>query len=109
MLKPVGFDLHRVTFPSRARRRSRTSTPASAGTGPHLVFAGHTDVVPPGEQAKWTHPPFAGEIVGGTLYGRGAVDMKGARRLCDWRPRSITLLARGGKPKGSIFLPDHRR
>ena len=35
------------------------------------------DVVPPGNVAAWTHPPFAGEIVDGTLYGRGAVDMKG--------------------------------
>jgi succinyl-diaminopimelate desuccinylase len=43
-----------------------------------LVFAGHTDVVPPGDEAAWSKPPFAAEVVGGTLYGRGAVDMKGA-------------------------------
>ncbi len=52
---------------------------ARIGTaGPHLVFAGHTDVVPPGDETSWSHPPFAGEIVDGTLFGRGAVDMKGA-------------------------------
>ncbi len=39
-------------------------------------FNGHTDVVPEGDAADWTHPPFAGEIVDGTLYGRGACDMK---------------------------------
>jgi len=46
-----------------------------AGPGPHLCFAGHTDVVPPGE--PWAHDPFAGEVQDGVLYGRGAVDMKG--------------------------------
>ena len=75
--------------------------PASAGAAPHLVFAGHTDVVPPGEQAKWTHPPFAGEIADGTLYGRGAVDMKGAV-ACALAAALDHLAARGGKPKGSI-------
>src|SRR4029079_13764810 len=51
---------------------------ATTGSGvPHLVFAGHTDVVPPGDETRWSHPPFAGEIVGDMLYGRGAVDMKG--------------------------------
>lgn len=46
------------------------------GPGPHLCFAGHTDVVPPGE--GWAHDPFAAEEVEGIIYGRGAVDMKGS-------------------------------
>jgi succinyl-diaminopimelate desuccinylase len=51
---------------------------ATIGSGaPHLVFGGHTDVVPPGDEAGWRHPPFSGAIEAGTLYGRGAVDMKG--------------------------------
>lgn len=45
-------------------------------SGPHFAFAGHTDVVPPG--AGWTSDPFAPRVRGGSLYGRGAVDMKGA-------------------------------
>ncbi|WP_336293727.1 succinyl-diaminopimelate desuccinylase [Bartonella sp. CB169] len=45
--------------------------------GPHLMFAGHTDVVPPGKLEDWTYPPFAGVINEGKLYGRGSVDMKG--------------------------------
>ena len=45
--------------------------------GPHFAFAGHTDVVPPGDAAAWTHDPFSGEIVDGRLHGRGAADMKG--------------------------------
>lgn len=43
--------------------------------GRHLCFAGHTDVVPAGE--GWVHPPFAGHVQDGLIYGRGAVDMKG--------------------------------
>ena len=45
--------------------------------GPHFAFAGHTDVVPPGDAAAWTHDPFSGEIADGRLHGRGAADMKG--------------------------------
>jgi len=45
-------------------------------SGPHLCFAGHTDVVPVGDVGAWTHDPFAAEISDGRLYGRGAADMK---------------------------------
>jgi len=45
--------------------------------GPLLVFAGHTDVVPTGDPARWSHDPFGAEVVDGVLYGRGAADMKG--------------------------------
>ena len=41
------------------------------------MFAGHTDVVPTGDETLWTHPPFSGEIDKGVLYGRGTTDMKG--------------------------------
>lgn len=44
---------------------------------PHLIFAGHTDVVPPGALENWTYPPFEAVVNQGKLYGRGAVDMKG--------------------------------
>ena len=50
---------------------------ATIGEGrPHLLFAGHTDVVPPGDEAAWSYPPFDAVIADGRLYGRGAVDMK---------------------------------
>lgn len=45
---------------------------------PVVAFAGHTDVVPAGDEMQWAYPPFAAEIVGDLLYGRGAADMKGA-------------------------------
>lgn len=77
MLEPLGFAVERVVAreegtPDIANLYARTGT-----AGPHLMFAGHTDVVPVGDEAAWTHPPFGGEIEGGVLYGRGAVDMKG--------------------------------
>jgi succinyl-diaminopimelate desuccinylase len=52
---------------------------ATIGRGkPHLVFCGHTDVVPAGDVNRWTYPPFGAVTAGGMLYGRGAVDMKSA-------------------------------
>lgn len=78
VLGKAGAHCHRLTF-------SDTDTPkienlyARIGDGePHLCFAGHTDVVPPGDESLWHHPPFAAEIADGILYGRGASDMKGA-------------------------------
>src|SRR5262245_51941234 len=99
-LKGAGFAAHRVTFDEEG------TTPidnlyARIGSGaPHLVFAGHTDVVPPGDDAKWTHPPFGAEVVDGALYGRGAVDMKGAL-ACAAAASLQYLAAHGGQPKGS--------
>ena len=77
VLEPAGFQCHRLVF-------STPGTPdvdnlfARIGSGaPHLCFAGHTDVVPTGDAALWTHPPFDAAIADGFMYGRGAVDMKG--------------------------------
>ncbi|MCJ8143478.1 succinyl-diaminopimelate desuccinylase [Ancylobacter sp. A5.8] len=76
-LSNAGFSVHRV-------RLTAPGTPdienlyARFGTlGPNFCFAGHTDVVPPGDAAQWRFPPFEGAICEGILYGRGAVDMKG--------------------------------
>ena len=64
--------------------------------GPNFCFAGHTDVVSPGE--GWRHDPFAAEVRDGTLYGRGAADMKSAVAAF------VAAAARHGKVKGSISL-----
>ncbi len=73
---------------------------ARIGTGaPHLCFAGHVDVVPAGDEAAWTYPPFSAEVRDGVLYGRGAVDMKGgiaAMLAAVFR----YLRERDGKPEG---------
>ena len=71
-LEPLGFACTRLRF---GEVENLFAIRRSGGNGPHLCFAGHTDVVPPGD--GWSHPPFAAEVEDGTLYGRGAVDMKG--------------------------------
>jgi succinyl-diaminopimelate desuccinylase len=101
VLKAAGFEVHRVTFAEPGTAPVENLYARIGEQSPHLAFAGHTDVVPPGEQMKWTHPPFAGEIADGTLYGRGAVDMKGAI-ACALAATLDHLAAHGGKPKGSI-------
>ncbi len=74
----AGFTCHRLPFSERGTP-SADNLYARIGEGsPHVCFAGHTDVVPPGDEAAWRHGPFAAEIDGGILYGRGAADMKGA-------------------------------
>jgi succinyl-diaminopimelate desuccinylase len=101
VLKAVGFTVHRMTF-TAPDTASVENLYARIGTGsPHLVFAGHTDVVPPGEEAGWTRPPFSGDVVNGILYGRGAVDMKGAI-ACKVAATLDCLAASGGHLKGSL-------
>ncbi len=78
LLRPHGFDCHRLTMSEPGTPDVENLYARLGNDGPHLCFAGHTDVVPPGDAAKWTHAPFAAVIAGGMLYGRGAVDMKGA-------------------------------
>lgn len=101
LLKGAGFTVHRVTF-SEPGTADIDNLYARIGDGaPHLCFAGHTDVVPPGEASAWTHGAFAGDVADGLLYGRGAVDMKGGI-ACAVAATLDYLAATGGKPKGSI-------
>ena len=101
VLKAAGFETHRVTF-SEPGAADIDNLYARIGTDkPHITFAGHTDVVPPGDEAKWTHGAFSGDVAGGFLYGRGAVDMKGGI-ACSVAAVLEYLTAHGGKPKGSI-------
>jgi succinyl-diaminopimelate desuccinylase len=69
----------------------------------NLCFAGHTDVVPVGNRDAWTVAPFAGSVIGDTLYGRGATDMKGAI-ACFAAAAARFLAARGQEFGGSISL-----
>jgi succinyl-diaminopimelate desuccinylase len=68
--------------------------------GPNFCYAGHTDVVPVGDAAAWQHDPFGAEIVGGVMYGRGAVDMKGS--IAAFVAATARYLEDHGPPKGSI-------
>ncbi len=100
VLKAAGFAVHRVTFAEPGTAPVENLYARIGEAAPHLTFAGHTDVVPPGDAAAWRHGPFAGEIVDGTLYGRGAVDMKGAVACAI--AASLDHVAAHGAPKGSI-------
>ena len=77
-LAPLGFTVHRVTFEGDGGPPTENLYARYGTTGRNFCFAGHTDVVPPGDIAAWTVPPFAPEIIDGELHGRGAEDMKGA-------------------------------
>jgi succinyl-diaminopimelate desuccinylase len=101
VLKGAGFEVHRAIFADPGTAPIDNLYARIGSSAPHLVFAGHTDVVPPGDEATWRHPPFAAAIDDGMLYGRGAVDMKGAL-ACAVAASLDHLAARGGKPKGSI-------
>ena len=102
VLAKAGFAVHRMIFAEPGTAPVENLYARIGTEKPNLVFAGHTDVVPPGEEAAWRHPPFAGEVEGGMLYGRGAVDMKGGI-ACFLAAALNYLGAHGGKPKrGSI-------
>jgi succinyl-diaminopimelate desuccinylase len=72
-LESLGFNCRRMKFGEIENLYARRGT-----ARPNLCFAGHTDVVPVGDDAAWTAGPFEAEIKDGVLYGRGAVDMKSA-------------------------------
>ena len=102
VLAKAGFTVHRATFAEPGTAPVENLFARIGAGRPNLVFAGHTDVVPPGDAAAWRHPPFAGEVEGGVLYGRGAVDMKGGI-ACFVAAALDYLAANAGEPKrGSI-------
>lgn len=75
-LVPLGFAVDRFVTGEAPDGPVENMIATRPGTGRHLAFAGHVDVVPPGE--GWTGSPWSGAVRGDLLYGRGAVDMKGA-------------------------------
>lgn len=79
LLKEKGFETHLLEFGEGEEHSTVKNLYARYGKkSPHLMFLGHVDVVPPGEIDLWKFPPFEGVIHEEFLYGRGAVDMKGA-------------------------------
>ena len=112
-LAQSGFTSHRMTFTAPGTPDIDNVYARRGTTGPNLCFAGHTDVVPAGDEAAWTARPFAAEIRDGVLYGRGAVDMKGAiacfiaagaryLKANPHAPGSISLLITGDEEGPSI-------
>jgi succinyl-diaminopimelate desuccinylase len=104
VLAKAGFAVHRMTFAEPGTAPVENLYARIGTEKPNLMFAGHTDVVPPGDEAAWRHAPFAGEIAGDKLYGRGAVDMKGGI-ACFAAAALDHIAANGGRPKkGSLSL-----
>ena len=101
VLKAAGFTVHRMTFSEPGADDVENLYARIGDAQPNLVFAGHTDVVPPGDEKAWKYPPFSGTLDKSQLYGRGAVDMKGGI-ACAVAAVLDHLAANNGKPKGSI-------
>jgi succinyl-diaminopimelate desuccinylase len=94
-LTGLGFAVQRLRFGQVNNLFARIGDHA-----PHVCFAGHTDVVPPGG-GIWSVDPFAGELRESVLYGRGACDMKGA--IAAFVAAAAQYLA-AGRPHGSVSL-----
>ena len=105
LLKAAGFEVHRITFSEPGTADIDNLYARIGDSAPHITFAGHTDVVPAGDESAWSHGAFSGEVKDGFVYGRGAVDMKGGI-ACGVAAVLEYLRDHGGKPradgKGSI-------
>ncbi len=96
-LDGLGFACRRMKFGEIENIYARFGT-----ASPNLCFAGHTDVVPPGDETAWKQGPFEADIVDGVLHGRGAVDMKSA--IAAFAAAASAVLAKGEPPGSLSFL-----
>ena len=102
-VRPLGFRCQRLPFDGDDSPPVDNLFARLGDGAPHLCFAGHTDVVPVGDESLWTHPPFEPVIADGKLWGRGASDMKGS--IAAFVAASAQFLETHGAPKkGSISL-----
>ncbi|MBA3446273.1 MAG: succinyl-diaminopimelate desuccinylase [Pseudaminobacter sp.] len=102
MLTPLGFVVERPRFSEDGTPDIENLYARLSGNGPHLMFAGHTDVVPVGDEASWTHSPFSAAIHNGEMYGRGAVDMKGG--IACFIAALARTIEKHGNPRGSVSM-----
>jgi len=100
-LKPLGFDCVPLPFGGDGGPNTENLYARIGNGKPVFCFAGHTDVVPPGDLSFWRHDPFGGVIENGILYGRGAVDMKTAVACF---AAACERHLQNGPPKGSIVF-----
>lgn len=101
-LEPLGFVCHRLRFDGAGTYPVDNLFAKLGQGGRHLAFAGHVDVVPPGERARWDLDPFAGEIQDGRLFGRGSADMKSG--VAAFVAAVARLIGQDGAPAGSLSL-----
>jgi len=99
VLSAAGFACRRLLFSGDGGAETDNLYARIGSAAPHLCLAGHVDVVPPGDEAAWRHPPFAAAIEDGILYGRGAADMKGG--IAAMMAAALRLLG-VERPAGSI-------
>src|SRR5579871_2539325 len=99
LLKAAGFAVHRVTFREPGTADIDNLYARIGDSAPHITFAGHTDVVPAGDESAWSVGAFSGEVKDGFVYGRGAVDMKGGI-ACSVAAVLDYLEDNGGRPRG---------
>ena len=95
-LEALGFECHHLMFGDVPNLFARLGT-----NGPHICYAGHTDVVPAGDESAWTYGAFNPHIEDGVLYGRGASDMKGSVAAFT---AAVSEYLHSNTPKGSISL-----
>ncbi len=122
-LEPLGFACTRLVYGPDDYRVDNLFARRGSG-GPHLCYAGHTDVVPPGDPALWSGDPFSGAVKDGFLHGRGACDMKGGlaaltmaflhlHALRDMLPGRVTYTAVSDEetfgPWGARWMFEHQR
>jgi len=98
----LGFCAERVTFSDENTPDVENLYTRLGAEGPHLMFAGHTDVVPVGKESAWSAGPFSGDVREGVMFGRGAVDMKGG--IACFLAAVEAFIEKHGKPNGSISL-----
>ena len=99
-LEPLGFKVVRKTSSSPGTPDVENLYARFGDQSPNLCFAGHTDVVPTGDESQWSAGPFEGDIVDGQMIGRGAVDMKGG--IACFLAAVEEVLANGKSIPGSI-------
>ena len=102
LLGDAGFATHRVTFVDKDTPDVENLYARIGEGAPHLTFAGHTDVVPTGDETLWRFPPFSAEVADGRVWGRGACDMKGG--IAAFAAAALRYVDKHGKPRGTISL-----
>ena len=99
LLRAAGFETTRV---DRGGTPNLFARWGARGAARSFGFNGHTDVVPPGDPASWTHPPFSGALVDGMIWGRGATDMKSG--VAAFVAAAIDFVTRTPPPEGAVIL-----
>ncbi|RLQ89314.1 succinyl-diaminopimelate desuccinylase [Notoacmeibacter ruber] len=102
LLSDQGFSVDRLPFQTEGRPKIDNLYASAGSGGPHLLFAGHTDVVPAGDEAAWSSPPFGAKVRDDVMVGRGAVDMKGG--IAAFLAAYARCVEKHGRLKGKVSL-----